>query len=766
MGVAGTAVQAQEWTVTVASDDVTDPGSLRYAVVNAQAGDIITFDLHYPATITLNEVILIDKDLTIQGPGEDLLTISGGGSCQVFWANSNFSEPIISISQMTIADGYADYGGGIAKYSADLTVENVIFLNNTATWSGGGVYDADRVVNCTFISNTAGIYGGGMYNEDNSVVVNGSTFMNNAAASRGGGICNNNAYYNESTTVVVNCSFTGNTATELGGGIYYSGDSRSDISVVSCTFTGNSAGTDGGGMYKISDNSFSIANCIFWGNSGGDIYDLNPNGNYAHCVISHDNPGYYGYNNINTDPLLQELADNGGPTQTCALGLGSSAINAGIAVDGVSADQRGASRPFGGSFDIGAYESGIEVYEITATCSDRGTISPTKAYTLAGIEDEVFYLMPDEGYVIQTVRVDNVPDSYDESRNTYTFENVSADHSISVTFAIDTCTMTLSPGNHGDITGDTTVGYGTSHTYTITPDTGYEVADVTLDGISRGAVTSLTVNNIVANRTIAATFRIDTGMIGRSGLDEFRVTPISAEQLQGLAESVDLPGQMTPASLDVVSEDLVMTITMEDVVSGDVDTAIESRDGDEEFLQGVSFDITYSSGEVEIGLLPLEIDMKISRNKLGQAYCEAIDMESQEKGLNVSFFDHVGILKIINPGTYDLLEVAWESYFEAEAKGFFEVSTDVYNYYVGFDLLVADAKADSADLAVQAVADSPDHYFLVFDGELDGHFSDPLVAVKKPLAQGGSRDGCNIGYFPASGLALIFLPLLVLLKKK
>ena len=60
---------------------------------------------------------------------------------------------------------------------------------------------------------------------------------------------------------------------------------------------------------------------------------------------------------INTDPLLGPLADNGGPTFTQALLPGSPAIDAGVAVAGVTTDQRGVPRPQGTAPDIGAFES-------------------------------------------------------------------------------------------------------------------------------------------------------------------------------------------------------------------------------------------------------------------------------------------------------------------------------------------------------------------------------------------------------------------------
>ena len=59
---------------------------------------------------------------------------------------------------------------------------------------------------------------------------------------------------------------------------------------------------------------------------------------------------------LNVDPLLGPLQDNGGPTMTMALLPGSPAIDAGIAVEGVTTDQRGISRTISGPPDIGAFE--------------------------------------------------------------------------------------------------------------------------------------------------------------------------------------------------------------------------------------------------------------------------------------------------------------------------------------------------------------------------------------------------------------------------
>ena len=69
-------------------------------------------------------------------------------------------------------------------------------------------------------------------------------------------------------------------------------------------------------------------------------------------------------------------------------------------------------------------------------------------------------------------------------------------------------TITASSGPNGSVSpaGPTTVNYNGSQTYSITPDPSYHVADVLVDGISVGAVTSYTFNIVTTSHTISATF--------------------------------------------------------------------------------------------------------------------------------------------------------------------------------------------------------------------------------------------------------------------
>ena len=73
-------------------------------------------------------------------------------------------------------------------------------------------------------------------------------------------------------------------------------------------------------------------------------------------------------------------------------------------------------------------------------------------------------------------------------------------------WSIKTFQITSSAGTGGSITASATVNYGSSKTFTITPNTGYKISDVKVDGTSVGAVSIYTFSNVTATHTISATF--------------------------------------------------------------------------------------------------------------------------------------------------------------------------------------------------------------------------------------------------------------------
>ena len=80
--------------------------------------------------------------------------------------------------------------------------------------------------------------------------------------------------------------------------------------------------------------------------------------------------------------------------------------------------------------------------------------------------------------------------------------------SVTATFTLKTYTITASAGANGSVSpsGAVTINHGANQTFTITPNTGYSIADVKVDGVSVGKVSSYTFTNVTANHTLEASF--------------------------------------------------------------------------------------------------------------------------------------------------------------------------------------------------------------------------------------------------------------------
>src|SRR5207244_4102552 len=114
--------------------------------------------------------------------------------------------------------------------------------------------------------------------------------------------------------------------------------------------------------------------------------------------------------------------------------------------------------------------------------------------------------------------------------SSYTFNHVTGSHTIAATFAVGVETIAASQGADGSISpaGSVSVDCGSSRTFTITPAACYHVADVLVDGVSVGAVSSYTLNNVTGNHTIAASFAVGVETITASAGAHGAISPSSA----------------------------------------------------------------------------------------------------------------------------------------------------------------------------------------------------------------------------------------------
>jgi hypothetical protein len=148
----------------------------------------------------------------------------------------------------------------------------------------------------------------------------------------------------------------------------------------------------------------------------------------------------------------------------------------------------------------------LQTFTITPLALGNGTISPSGATSVNYGGSQSFNITPSIGYQVAMVEVDGASVGW---MTTYSFNNVTSNHTITAYFSpIPTYTLTAGTTANGTISpaGATIVSQGGSQIYTITPNAGYQIGTVTVDGASVGAVTTYTFTNITGNHTIAATF--------------------------------------------------------------------------------------------------------------------------------------------------------------------------------------------------------------------------------------------------------------------
>ncbi|MFO7882374.1 MAG: hypothetical protein R6U52_07545 [Kosmotogaceae bacterium] len=147
----------------------------------------------------------------------------------------------------------------------------------------------------------------------------------------------------------------------------------------------------------------------------------------------------------------------------------------------------------------------LQSYTITAIAGEGGSISPSGEVQVQHGEDQTFTITPDEDYAIYNLIVDG---TYVDVKPTYTFKNVTSNHTIEAQF-ISTYTIDASCSEGGTInpSGEITVFHGWGQSFSITPDEGYSVNDVLVDGVSVGPKVSYVFSNVTTDHTIYAYFK-------------------------------------------------------------------------------------------------------------------------------------------------------------------------------------------------------------------------------------------------------------------
>ena len=138
----------------------------------------------------------------------------------------------------------------------------------------------------------------------------------------------------------------------------------------------------------------------------------------------------------------------------------------------------------------------------------------------------------------------------------FTFNNVTANHTISATFTANSYTISASAGVGGTISpsGNVTVSHGSNQTFTISPTGGYAIANVMVDGVSQGAVSSYTFSNVTANHSISASFSQITYTINASASAGGTISPSGSVTV---AQGANQVFTITPGSGYTIADVLV-----------------------------------------------------------------------------------------------------------------------------------------------------------------------------------------------------------------
>ncbi len=326
--------------------------TLRAAIDESNASvltnDVINFTLPIPSVInlTLGE-LKIRSQVNIVGPGARRLTVQRSFSPDtpdfgIFNVVGN-----LKIRSLTISNGKSTAGGIYIDYNSSANLNDIVLSNNSGA-IGGAIGNIGIVIiqRSLIVSNTSTHQGGGLVNlgYDSSAVIVNSTITNNTSG-MGGGL------YNNGRMLLINNTISHNTATYEGSGINNALTATEPVNVFNTIIGSNNISTTttlAGGFVSLGNNIVTDAR-----NSTGFANGVNSD------QVSDNNA---------INPLLGNLADNGGQIDTRVLIQGSPAINQGnnCVTNGTCSaqvlnqfrntnDQRKYSR-YGGIVDVGAFE--------------------------------------------------------------------------------------------------------------------------------------------------------------------------------------------------------------------------------------------------------------------------------------------------------------------------------------------------------------------------------------------------------------------------
>ena len=386
--------------------------SLREAasLSNNPGNDTVSFspDIHGQTLVVDLGAIMIADDVTIVGPGENLLTLDTNGLSAIFDIDDsdNANHKDVSISGLRFVDGGGGSGWGITS-TENLTLTNAIFENGTgaalALGARPGSTTLTRNVTVQGNSLSGGFFGGAgilVFNEGGTITIEDSTVTGNVASKNGGGV----SLYNQSgDTIIRRSQITGNQTTsssDEGGGIVIAIDGGNVLIERTIIADNKTLGTssEGGGLWAdVNGGSVTIRDSTISGNTaeggssqgGGVFMDISSGGNVLveRSTISNNRTldanaeggGLYIDNSGNAEIVSSTISGNRTPSSGGGLYINGDLLIAHSTIADNDADSPGDNSGDGGG-----------VYAASGTLTLDHTIVADNSNTTSSTPDDIF----------------------------------------------------------------------------------------------------------------------------------------------------------------------------------------------------------------------------------------------------------------------------------------------------------------------------------------------------------------------------------------
>jgi len=166
----------------------------------------------------------------------------------------------------------------------------------------------------------------------------------------------------------------------------------------------------------------------------------------------------------------------------------------------------------------------VDTFTVSASAGDGGTISPEGTLNVDYGSSQTFIIRANAGYHLVDVLADGTSVLSSIADGKYAVAEVTKDMAISAVFAINTCNVTVNAGTNGSSNLDSqTVDWNSTLDFAFTPEEGYHVSDLFVNGKSVGAENTLRLE-VTEDTSVEVTFAINTYTVTTPESDNGSIT--------------------------------------------------------------------------------------------------------------------------------------------------------------------------------------------------------------------------------------------------